>query len=230
MMMRAADDRGLPGARMRASLAARVRAALAANRDRPIWHAGDDQWAARGAARGLDQHPRDAAVLVAIIAHARPALLLTRRTDRLRTHSGQVAFPGGTVDPADAGAAAAALREAQEEVGLPPAEVDLIGATHAYMTVTRYRVVPVIGVIAPGLPLAPNPGEVDRIFEVPIDIAFDPAQHIRKAVAWEGGMRHYHEIHHDGERIWGATAAMIRNLGVQLGLADAPDQWNSLAA
>jgi 8-oxo-dGTP pyrophosphatase MutT (NUDIX family) len=212
-------------------LAEKIRMAWAQHGDRPMVQSGDHYWEERiGAKNGKIGPQRNAAVLVAFVDHPRPTLLLTRRTQELRNHSGQVAFPGGRIDPDDDGPEAAALREAQEEVGLPPAAVQLIVVTSAYSTVTNYSVTPVLAVIQPGIDLTPNPDEVARIFEVPIDIVFNPAHQQQKAVEWEGRMRHYFEIAHDGERIWGATAAMIRNLGVQLGLADAPDMWNRLDA
>ncbi len=209
---------------MTAGLAAQIAAAYAVHGNTPLLQLGDDFWQQRSG----DRPHQDAAVLVAFVDHPRPTILFTRRTDALRHHSGQVAFPGGRIDAGDADPAAAALREAHEEVGLPRDAVHLIGPTAPYRTVTNYCVTPVLAVIAPGQDLQPNPAEVARIFETPVDVLFDPTQQQKRAVEWEGRTRHYHEIHHDGERIWGATAAMIRNLGVQLGLAAAPDMWNRL--
>jgi hypothetical protein len=111
-------------------------------------------------------------------------------------------------------------------VGLAAEHVRLIAPTAPYRTVTNFIVTPVLAVIAPGLNLTANPAEVAHIFEAPIDVLFDPAQQQRRIVDWEGRTRQYYEIHHGGERIWGATAAMIRNLGQQLGLAAAPNMWN----
>lgn len=207
-------------------LADRISAALAQHGDAPLLQAGDDYWAERSAGLGGERVERDAAVLVAFVDHPRPTLLLTRRTEALRKHSGQVAFPGGKVDAGDTGPVAAALREAQEEVGLAAEHVRLIAPTAPYRTVTNFIVTPVLAVIAPGLNLTANPAEVAHIFEAPIDVLFDPAQQQRRIVDWEGRTRQYYEIHHGGERIWGATAAMIRNLGQQLGLAAAPNMWN----
>src|SRR3546814_3530849 len=102
---------------------------------------------------------------MAIVEHPRPTLILTRRTDTLRRHAGQVAFPGGRVDPEDSGIVAAALREADEEVGLPPDKVDVIGVLEPYQTVTGFRVTPVVGVVPPGLELVPHAAEVARVFE-----------------------------------------------------------------
>lgn len=157
-----------------------------------------------------------AAVLMAIVEHPRPTLILTRRTDTLRRHAGQVAFPGGRVDPEDSGIVAAALREADEEVGLPPGKVDVIGVLEPYQTVTGFHVTPVVGVVPPGLELVPHAAEVARVFEVPLDVMLEPANHIEQAVEWQGHDRHYYEIGWDGERIWGATAGMIVNLGRRL--------------
>jgi 8-oxo-dGTP pyrophosphatase MutT (NUDIX family) len=208
----------------------RIAAALDQHGDAPLLHAGDDYWAERSAAIGNGQAQRDAAVLVAFVDHPRPTLLLTRRTNQLRKHSGQVAFPGGKVDDSDDGPTAAALREAQEEVGLAAQHVRIISPTAPYRTVTNFVVTPVLAVIPAGLRYTANPDEVAHIFEAPIDVLFNPAQQILRTVDWEGRTRQYYEIHYDGERIWGATAAMIRNLGAQLGLADMPNMWNREAA
>src|SRR3546814_3162882 len=105
-----------------------------------------------------------AAVLMAIVEHPRTTLILTRRTDTLRRHAGQVAFPGGRVDPEDSGIVAAALREADEEVGLPPDKVDVIGVLEPYQTVTGFLVTPVVGVVPPGMVLVPTAAELARVF------------------------------------------------------------------
>jgi len=157
-----------------------------------------------------------AAVLMAIVERPRPTLLLTRRTETLRRHAGQVAFPGGRLDPGDSGPIAAALREAQEEIALEPAMVHVLGTGDHYRTLTGFHVTPVIGVVPPDLPLHPNEAEVARVFEAPLDVLLEPANHIEQAVEWQGHNRHYYEINWDGERIWGATAAMIVNLGRRL--------------
>lgn len=157
-----------------------------------------------------------AAVLMAIVARPRPTLLLTRRTETLSRHAGQVAFPGGRVDPGDAGPVAAALREAEEEVGLAPHLVDVLGLGDPYRTTSGFHITPVIGVIPPDLDLRPHEAEVALVFEAPLDVMLEPANHIEQAVEWQGQNRHFFEIDWDGERVWGATAAMIVNLGRRL--------------
>jgi 8-oxo-dGTP pyrophosphatase MutT (NUDIX family) len=157
-----------------------------------------------------------AAVLVPVTDRAEPGVILTRRTDTLRRHAGQIAFPGGRIDPGDAGPVAAALREAEEELGLPRDAVTVIGEADRYRTVTGFQVTPVIGVIAPDLPLTPHEAEVAAVFEAPLDFLLDSANHVEASVEWQGRERHYYEIIWDGRRIWGATAAMIVNLSRRL--------------
>ena len=156
-----------------------------------------------------------AAVLIAITDRAEPGLILTVRREHLRTHAGQIAFPGGRIDEAE-DALAAALREADEELGLPPDAVELVGAIEEYRTVTGYIVTPVIGVIPPDLPLYPHEHEVADWFEGPLAHLLDPANQHRKSALFQGRERHYYEIMWDGRRIWGATAAMIVNLSRRL--------------
>ena len=158
-----------------------------------------------------------AAVLIAVVAHDRPTVLFTRRTAHLRAHAGQVAFPGGRIDAADAGAVAAALREAHEEVALPPAAVAVIGATDRYATGTGYDITPVLGIVPPGLPLVPHAAEVASIFEVPFDHLLDPSSHSLRQSDWQGRRRSYYVIEWETHAIWGATAAMIVNLSRRLG-------------
>ncbi|MDB5717305.1 MAG: hypothetical protein JWM38_732 [Sphingomonas bacterium] len=158
-----------------------------------------------------------AAVLVAVTDRAEPGVLLTRRTDTMRRHAGQVAFPGGRIDPEDADAIAAALREAEEDIGLPRDVVDVIGITDAYRTVTGFEVIPIVGVVPPDLPLVPHDAEVAALFEVPLAHLLERTNHIERRVEWDGRERHFYEILWQDERIWGATAAMIVNLGRRLG-------------
>ena len=162
-------------------------------------------------AEGLEGEPRHAAVLVAITDRPEPGLILTQRRDDLRTHAGQVALPGGRIDEGE-DAVAAALREAQEEVGLNPALVRLLGEADRYATVTGYWVTPVIGVIPPDLELAPNPAEVADWFEAPLDFVLDPANQRQMTAEYRGRLRHYYQIDWQGRHIWGATAAMLVNL------------------
>ena len=152
-----------------------------------------------------------AAVLVAVTERPSPGLLLTVRREHLRTHAGQVAFPGGRIDPGE-DAVAAALREAQEEISLDPAQVQVLGAADPYRTVTNYLVTPVIGLVPPDLPLHGNEHEVADWFEAPLDFLVDPANQQRRSAVYQGRERHYYEIEWNGRRIWGATAAMIVNL------------------
>lgn len=156
-----------------------------------------------------------AAVLVAVTDRDRPGVILTRRTDTLRKHAGQVAFPGGRIDPGET-AVAAALREAEEEVALPPALVTLVGEVDRYRTVTGFTVTPVLGVIPPDVPLVPSEAEVASVFEVPLEFLLDPANQVEASAQWQGQTRHFYEIHWEDRRIWGATAAMIVNLSRRL--------------
>lgn len=156
-----------------------------------------------------------AAVLIAITDRADPGIILTVRREHLRTHAGQIALPGGRIDAGE-DAIAAALREAQEEILLPPDAVDVIGTIEPYRTVTGYRVIPVIGVIPPDLPLEPHEHEVADWFEAPLAHLLDPARQERKSALFQGRERHYYEIDWNGRRIWGATAAMIVNLSRRL--------------
>jgi 8-oxo-dGTP pyrophosphatase MutT (NUDIX family) len=192
-------------------LSARLREALAAGHalDLSLLE-GDDHHDAR------PTHSIDAAVLVAITDRAQPGVILTQRPETMRKHAGQVAFPGGRVDPEDADLVTAALREAEEEVALARHHVDLIGLTDPYRTITGYCVTPVLGVIPPDLPLVANADEVAAIFEAPLDFLMDPANHRKTTVDWNGHARTYYEMHWDGRRIWGATAAMIVNLSKRL--------------
>ena len=160
---------------------------------------------------GHDGEQREAAVLVAITDRPRPGLILTQRPDAMRTHAGQVAFPGGRIDEGE-DAVSAALREAQEELGINPALVRLLGEADPYCTVTGYWVTPVVGVIPPDLELAPNPTEVADWFEAPLDFVLDPANQRRMSAEYRGRMRHYYQIDWQGRHIWGATAAMLVNL------------------
>jgi 8-oxo-dGTP pyrophosphatase MutT (NUDIX family) len=157
----------------------------------------------------------DAAVLIAITDRPDPGVVLTVRREHLRTHAGQIAFPGGRLDPGE-DAVAAALREAHEEILLDPAAVEIVGTIEAYRTVTGYAVTPVIGVIPPDLPLEPHEHEVADWFEAPLDFLLDPANQQRRSALFQGVERHYYEIMWNDRRIWGATAAMIVNLSRRL--------------
>ncbi len=166
--------------------------------------------------RFTDRPSLPAAVLIPVVMRAEPTVLLTQRTAHLPTHAGQVAFPGGKIDADDADAVAAALREAQEEVGLWPDTVEVLGALPEYVTGTAFVVTPVVALVDPGHTLQPNPHEVAEAFEVPLAFLMNPAHHRRHEMLWEGRMRQWFSMpYHDGgsERfIWGATAGMVRNL------------------
>ncbi|HEX6930146.1 MAG TPA: CoA pyrophosphatase [Gammaproteobacteria bacterium] len=157
---------------------------------------------------------RPAAVLVPLIDHPSGlTVLLTRRTDSLPEHPGQIAFPGGRVEPVDSGALDAALRETEEETGLPRHYVRPVGYLPQYLTITGYSVIPVVGFVRPGFTPRPDPTEVAEIFEVPLDFILDPANQRRESREFKGVRVSYHVIayHARGReyRIWGATAAML---------------------
>jgi 8-oxo-dGTP pyrophosphatase MutT (NUDIX family) len=156
-----------------------------------------------------------AAVLIALTEREEPGVILTVRREHLRTHAGQVAFPGGRVDPEE-DATAAALREAHEEILLDPERVQVIGAIESYRTVTGYVVTPVIGTIPPDLHLTPHEHEVADLFEAPLRYLLDPANQRLRTALFQGQERHYYEIVWNERRIWGATAAMIVNLSRRL--------------
>ena len=157
-----------------------------------------------------------AAVLVPIIPAREPMLLLTTRTSHLRNHAGQVAFPGGRIDADDDGPVMAALREAQEEVGLLPSSVQVMGLSDPYRTGTGYDVRPVVGLLPEFVDLKLNPDEVADTFEVPLDYVLDPVNHILREAEWKGQMRRFYVIEWQGRMIWGATAGMLVNLAGRL--------------
>ena len=166
---------------------------------------------------GHDDEPRLAAVLIAITDRPEPGLILTLRREDMRTHAGQVAFPGGRIDEGE-DARTAALREAHEELGLDPALVRMIGEADTYHTVTGYGVTPVVGIVPPDLPLVPNPAEVADWFEAPLDFVLDPANQRQMTAEFRGRTRHYYQIDWQGRHIWGATAAMLVNLARRIGV------------
>jgi 8-oxo-dGTP pyrophosphatase MutT (NUDIX family) len=195
------------------SLAAELRAALEAGRRRaPILLTGDV----------LEEENEGAltpaAVLVPVVDRPEPTVILTERPKTMRKHPGQISFPGGRIDPGDASPVAAALREAEEEIGLPPAAVEVIGIADIYRTITGFEVTPVIGVVPPDLPLTPHPGEVASMFEAPLRFLLDPARQETRTAQFRGRERCYYEIQWEDRRIWGATAAMLVNLTRRLEL------------
>jgi len=174
------------------------------------------------------RQPAQAAVLVPIVMRgadfAQSTILLTQRANHMSTHPGQIAFPGGKVDPQDANHQATALREAQEEVGLDPQHVQVIGELPVYVTGTAFCVTPVIALVKPEFDLRPNADEVQDVFEVPLSFLMNPAHHRRHAFEWQGAQRQWFSMPYQESRlrpngqseeidrfIWGATAAMLRN-------------------
>jgi 8-oxo-dGTP pyrophosphatase MutT (NUDIX family) len=156
---------------------------------------------------------RPAAVLVALVDRGDGLqVLLTRRHEQLRHHAGQISFPGGRIEADDAGPVAAALREAHEEVGLAPALVEPLGFLDPFVTITGFHVMPVVALIQPGFVPAPDPGEVDEVFEAPLDFLLDPASERNFEAEFAGRVRRIVEMQYGAYRIWGATAAMLVNL------------------
>jgi len=164
----------------------------------------------------LETPPVPAAVLVPIVLHAEPALLLTKRTSHLKSHAGQVSFPGGRIDPQDKHPEAAALREAQEEIALDPAMVEIVGRMDEYVTGTGYIITPVLGLLPPGLTYVPSPHEVESVFEFPFAVLLDPDAPRRQKQHVRGVWREYWVWPHPEHFIWGATAAIMHHLAGKL--------------
>lgn len=194
------------------TLADRLRAALTGSAERtPELLTGDFR---ELDGRGL---PTPAAVLVPVTDRPEPGVILTQRPETMRRHPGQVAFPGGRMDPEDGGdPVVTALREAEEEIGLPRQLPQVIGIADRYRTGTGFEVTPVVAVVPPDLMLVPHEVEVAAVFEAPLAFLLDHANHVRQSGTWYGETRHYYEIRWDDRRIWGATAAMIVNLSRRL--------------
>jgi 8-oxo-dGTP pyrophosphatase MutT (NUDIX family) len=176
----------------------------------------------------LDPNPRGhdtgglrrASVLVPLIDRADGlTVLLTERTQHLTDHAGQIAFPGGRQEPEDVDEIDAALRETEEEIGLPRGFVRVIGRLDTYVTSTRFSVTPVVGLIRPPFPLRPDPHEVADVFEVPLSFIADPVNHERRSREFHGRTRHFYVLPFEQRYIWGATAGMLVNLARRL----APD-------
>ena len=171
--------------------------------------------------RFVERTAAAASVLIAVVLRDALTVLLTQRTDHLTDHPSQISFPGGRVESYDADATATALREAQEEIGLEPARVEVLGSLPTYTTGTGFVVTPVVGLVRPGFDLKIDPHEVAEVFEVPLVWLMDPAHHHRHAVEIDGARREFLSIPWPGTDadgrprryfIWGATAAMLRNL------------------
>ena len=165
------------------------------------------------AAQLLNEPVRPAAVLVPIVLRDSEAtILLTKRTDHLTKHAGQVSFPGGSVDPSDNGVVEAALREAQEEIGLDAGFVTVQGALDQYRTGTGFEITPIVATVRPGFALTLDEGEVADAFEVPLSFIMNRRNHQRQSAVWRGRRRHYYAMPYGDYFIWGATAAMLVNL------------------
>ena len=162
-----------------------------------------------GPERGL----RSAAVLVPLVEREEGlTVLFTKRTDHLRRHAGQISFPGGRVEAHDEDAVATALRETEEEVGLSPSRVDVVGLLDEYQTGTGFSITPVVGFVRPGFTLRLDEYEVAEAFEVPFGFLMNPDNHQRHKMVWKGRERQYHAMPFKKYYIWGATAGMLVNL------------------
>jgi len=176
----------------------------------PVWEPE-----VRAEPRFTKRAPAQAAVLVPVVVREQPMVLLTQRTSHLANHSGQIAFPGGKVDPSDADAIATALRETEEEVGLSADFVSILGTLPIYTTGSAFIITPVVALVRPGFTLAPNAGEVADVFEVPLAFLMNPANHRRHSLLAEGLQRDWFSMPYQDQGterfIWGATAGMLRN-------------------
>ena len=177
-----------------------------------VAESGDDRFADDG--ETLLMAPRDrplkpASVLVLVVNHAVPTVVFTQRTPHLTDHAGQISFPGGRVEPGDIDAAATALREAEEEMGIDRRGIEIIGELPQYTTGTGYRITPVVGWSPDPLQYAPDPSEVAEVFEVPAPFLLDPNNHRQESAMYKGRMRSYFAIPFGPRYIWGATAGML---------------------
>jgi len=206
-------DDHLPPVRLAELSPAALRARFAAP---PVWSPE-----VKFEGRNLGPRPAHASVLVPLVQRDDFTVLLTQRTDHLTNHPGQISFPGGRAEPEDADSAATALREAQEEIGLEPSRVEVLGSMPTYTTGTGFVVTPVVGLVSPQLALRVDPFEVAAVFEVPLAFLMNPANHRHHSIEVAGVQRNFISMPWDGldasgrpQRffIWGATAAMLRNL------------------
>jgi 8-oxo-dGTP pyrophosphatase MutT (NUDIX family) len=155
---------------------------------------------------------KPAAVLVGVVDGAVPTVILTQRTHDLTSHAGQIAFPGGKIDPRDASPAEAAMREAREEIGLSPDFIEPIGYLDLYLTFSGFRILPTVARVVPSHVLHLNPAEVSEAFEVPLAFLIQPENHQRRSRDWNGITRQYYVIPYQNRYIWGVTAGILRNL------------------
>lgn len=167
---------------------------------------------------------RPAGVLIAVsLITETPQVILTKRSSALKHHPGQIAFPGGKQEDDDADVTAAALREAQEEIGLPVGLPDILGQLPQHETVTSFRVTPVVAVLSDAFTPVPEPGEVDEVFSVPLAHLLDPANYIVESRHWRGARRYYYAVPYGPYYVWGATARMLRGLAARV----QPDQMQT---
>ena len=207
MMMADTLDAGAAKLAEREALRLRLEAA-GGGLDPHGWLTGDEGHDRVDRIRGLTH----AAVLLGLVARPGGAhIILTQRTAHLRDHAGQISLPGGRIEPDDDGPAAAALREALEEIGLEPAKVELLGGLRPYDTITGFRIHPIVGWIEPPIELTPDPFEVAEVFEVPLSFALDPLNHRRDSYERNGELRHFYVLPYEERYIWGATAGILVN-------------------
>ncbi len=174
---------------------------------------GDHRFNPQHPRLALQRELRDAAVLIPVVDRSDEAtVILTKRAERLKNHSGQVAFPGGTIDPTDISPEAAALRETMEEIGLDSSHIEVIGRLPDYVAGSGYRIVPVLGIVQPAFELTINADEVDAAFEVPLRFLMDPVNHRRDSRMWNDQEWFFYDMPYGGQRIWGVTAGIVRTL------------------
>jgi 8-oxo-dGTP pyrophosphatase MutT (NUDIX family) len=182
------------------------------NNPRDFLHYGDYKINPGGEQGLVGMDLKDAAVLIPVVDLGHEArVIFTKRTSQLRKHSGQIAFPGGKLDK-DETPDIAALREAEEEIGLARHFVDVIGLLPSIPVLSGFRITPVLSVVRPGFELKPNPDEVEQVFDVPLSFLMDPANHIQERALFRNLERNYYVIPHEDRRIWGITAGIVRSL------------------